>query len=63
MVTRDGAFIHGLFVRCLIVHHENMPIKFDPLYIVKLGLTAVYTIFFLISVENIDCLYSLKPPW
>ena len=37
----------------------------DPLkphfYIVKLGLTGVYTIF-LISAQNIDCGYSLEPP-
>ena len=39
--------------------------KFDPLkphfYIVKLGFTGVYIIF-LISVQNIDCGYSLEPP-
>ena len=38
---------------------------FDPLkphfYIVKLGFTGVYIIF-LISVQNIDCGYSLEPP-
>ena len=38
---------------------------FDPLkphfYIVKLGFTGVYIIF-LISVQNIDCVYSLEPP-
>ena len=37
-------------------------IKFDPLklhfYIVKLGLKG-YTLFFLISAQNIDCGYSL----
>ena len=37
----------------------------DPLkphfYIVKLGFTGVYIIF-LISVQNIDCGYSLEPP-
>ena len=39
--------------------------NFDPLkphfYIVKLGFTGVYIIF-LISAQNIDCGYSLKPP-
>ena len=30
-------------------------------YIVKLGFTGVYIIF-LISAQNIDCGYSLKPP-
>ena len=39
--------------------------NFDPLkphfYIVKLGFTGVY-ITFLISVQNIDCGYSLEPP-
>ena len=38
--------------------------NFDPLtphfYTVKLGFTGVYTIF-LISAQNIDCGYSLKP--
>ena len=39
--------------------------NFDPLkphfYIVKVGFTGVYTIFF-ISAQNIDCGYSLEPP-
>ena len=39
--------------------------NFDPLkphfYIVKLGFTGVYIIF-LISLQNIDCGYSLEPP-
>ena len=39
--------------------------NFDPFkslfYIVKLGFTGVYIIF-LISVQNIDCGYSLEPP-
>ena len=39
--------------------------NFDPLkphfYIVKLGFTGVYIIV-LISVQNIDCGYSLEPP-
>ena len=39
--------------------------NFDPLkphfYIEKLGFTGVYIIF-LISAQNIDCGYSLKPP-
>ena len=39
--------------------------NFDPIkphfYIVKLGFTGVYIIF-LISVQNIDCGYSLEPP-
>ena len=39
--------------------------NFDPLkphfYIVKLGFTGV-CIIFLISVQNIDCVYSLEPP-
>ena len=39
--------------------------NFDPLkphfYIVKLGFTGVYIIL-LISVQNIDCGYSLEPP-
>ena len=39
--------------------------NFDPFkphfYIVKLGFTGVYIIF-LISAQNIDCVYSLEPP-
>ena len=31
-------------------------------YIVKLGFIGVYIIF-LISAQNIDCGYSLEPPW
>ena len=40
--------------------------NFDPLkphfYIVKLGFTGVFIIFF-ISAQNIDCGYSLEPPF
>ena len=40
--------------------------NFDPLkphfYIVKLGFTGVYIIFLIISVQDIDCGYSLEPP-
>ena len=41
--------------------------NFDPLklhfYIVKLGFTGVYTIFFILFLlKNIDCGYSLEPP-
>ena len=40
--------------------------NFDPLkphfYIVKLGFTGVYIIYFLFLLENIDCGYSLEPP-
>ena len=40
--------------------------KFDPLkphfYRVKLGFTGVYIIF-LISAQNIDCGYTLEPPY
>ena len=39
--------------------------NFDPpklhFYIVKLGFTGVYNIFF-ISAKNIDCGYSFEPP-
>ena len=39
--------------------------NFDPLkphfYIIKLGLTGVYTLFFLLLIKNIDCGYSLEP--
>ena len=51
------------------VHHmiitKTYLYNFDPLkphfYIVKLGFTGVYIIF-LISAQNIDCVYSLEPP-
>ena len=40
--------------------------NFDPLkphfYVVKLGLKGVYIIF-LFMLKNIDCEYSLEPPW
>ena len=37
------------------------PLK-PHLYIVKLGFTGVYIIFFLVLSKNIDCGYSLEPP-
>ena len=40
--------------------------NFDPLkthfYIVKLGFTGVYIVFFLFLLKNIGCRYSLEPP-
>ena len=40
--------------------------NFDPLkshfYVVKLGFTRVYIIFFLFLLKSIDCGYSLEPP-
>ena len=45
----------GIFI---IMHHENMPIKF---YIVKLEFTG-FTLFFLFLLKNRDCGYSLEPP-
>ena len=49
----------------LIVITKTCLYNFDPLkphfYIVKVGVTGVYIIF-LISVQNIDCGYSLEPP-
>ena len=44
---------------------KTRPYNFDPLkpqfYIVKLGFSGVYIIF-LISAQNIDCVYSSEPP-
>ena len=41
----------------------NDPRNFEPhFYIVKQGFTGVYIIF-LTSAQNIDCGYSLEPPW
>ena len=44
--------------------HTYTIIIFDPLifYMVKLGFTGVYIIFFLFLLEHIDCGYSLEPP-
>ena len=33
-----------------------------PFYIVKLGFTGVFIIFFLFLLKDIDCGYSLEPP-
>ena len=54
---------------CAVIHQpiitKTYLYNFDPLkphfYIVKLGFTGVYIIF-LISTQNIDCVYSLEPP-
>ena len=32
-------------------------------YVVKLGFTGVYIVFFLFLLKNIDCGYSLEPPY
>ena len=39
--------------------HANIK---SHIYIVKLGFTGVYTIFFLFLLKYIDCGYSLEPP-
>ena len=48
------------------MHHETCLYNVDPLkphfYIVQVGFTGVYIIF-LIPAQNIDCGYSLEPPW
>ena len=59
-------FQHGKGLKtCQIIIMKTRLYNFDPLkphfYIVKLGFTGVYIIF-LISVQNIDCGYSLEPP-
>ena len=52
--------------RVLLVLTETCLYNFDPrkphFYIVKLGFTGVYTLFFLFLFESIDCGYSLEPP-
>ena len=55
------------FEKECIWHHENTPLSFwSPLkphfYIVKLEFTGEYIIF-LFLLKNIDCGYSLEPPW
>ena len=56
---------HCLYIRFNPFITKTRLYNFDPLkphfYIVKLGFTGVYIIF-LISVQNIDCGYSLEPP-
>ena len=56
--------IYNIHTRLQIIT-KTCQYNFDPLkphfYIVKLGFTRVYIIF-LISVQNIDCGYSLEPP-
>ena len=51
-------------IECLIT--KTRLYNFDPLkpyfYIVKLGFTGVYILFFLFLLKNIDCGYSLEPP-
>ena len=51
------------FHRC---HHETCPYNVEPLkphfYVLNLGFTGVYMIFFLFLLKNIDCGYSLEPP-
>ena len=52
--------------RLHVRHHENMPIKIDPLklqfYRVKLWFTGVCIIFSLFLLKNTHCGYSLEPP-
>ena len=51
--------------KLIIIIMRTCLYNFDPLkphfYIVKLGFTGVYIIFF-ISAKNIDCGYPLEPP-
>ena len=42
------------------IHFDHLKPNF---YIVKLGFTGVYIIFSYFLLENIDCGYSLEPPW
>ena len=65
---QGDTFIVVIFVKCSVVFHfitKTCLYNFDPLkphfYIVKLGFTGVYIIFF-ISAQNIDCGYLLEPP-
>ena len=41
---------------------HNFNLQKSHFYIVKLGFTGVYIIFFLFLIKNIDCGYSLEPP-
>ena len=59
--------IDKMFPNCIIISITKTCLyNIDPLkphfYIVKLGFTGVYILFFLFLLKNIDCGYSLEPP-
>ena len=64
--TKNDWCIIWLISQTPLTLSRNIPrCNFDPLkshfYIVKLEFTG-YTLFFLILLKNIDCVYSLEPP-
>ena len=67
MACYFGIIPHILSLKCHILGliTKTCLYNFDPLkhhlYILKLGFTRVYIIF-LISAQNIHCVYSLEPP-
>ena len=62
---QGGVFMDTDHFHSHVIITKTRLYNFDPhkphFYIVKLGFTGVY-IMFLISVQNIDCGYSLEPP-
>ena len=65
--TQNTCESMGISEKVTIKHHENIMLyNFDPLkphfYIIKLGVTGVYIIFFLFLFTKIDCGHSLEPP-
>ena len=66
--AKSARFCYSIYRRTKIAAHitKTCLYNFDPLkphfYIVKLGFTGVYIIFFLFLLKNIDCGYSLEPP-
>ena len=51
-----------LLVKFSIYLNRRVFVMKPHFYIVKLGFTVVYIIFFLFLLKNIDCGYSLEPP-
>ena len=68
LLIRKGLFfpISPPTLVLLLLHYENTPIQiYRKLHLQKLKLFRYKKtlIFFYISAQNIDCGYSLEPPW
>ena len=65
IVCTHNIYFHGQMKKNINITKTCL-YNVDPLkphfYIVKLGFSEVYIIFFLFSLENIDCGYPLEPP-
>ena len=49
----------------LLIHYENMPIQYTVIFIAVKNENFQWKFFdiFLIFAQNIDCGYTLEPPW